>query len=49
MLGFRHYHDKFTIDNPSWGLNFWGYKSKTLTLDIMLGKHIFVVFWDRRK
>jgi hypothetical protein len=49
MIRFRHYHDKFTMANPSWGLNFWGHSIRKPTLDIMLGKHIFVIFWDNAR
>lgn len=49
MLGFRHYHSKYTKGNPAWGFNFWGYTIKAPTLDISLGKHTFVIFWNRKK
>jgi hypothetical protein len=49
MMGFRHYHGNFNKANPSWGFSFWGYNIKAPTLDIMLGKHAFVIFWKKGK
>lgn len=46
MIKFRHYK----TDN-NWQKYFFGivlYDKKQPTLDIIIGKHVFVAFWKRR-
>jgi hypothetical protein len=50
MLHFRHYSDAHSLGQKYvFGFNIYGNHDGRPTIDLIIGKHVFVVFIDRRK
>jgi hypothetical protein len=50
MIRFRHYADAHSLGfRYVFGFNIYGNLDGRPTIDLILGKHVFVLFWDRNK
>jgi hypothetical protein len=50
MLRFKHYRDAHSLGlSYVFGFNVYGNLDGAPTIDLIIGKHVFVLFWDRRK
>jgi hypothetical protein len=47
-LHFRHYEDRNMAGKGDFRLGWMVYDRRQPTLDILIGKHVFVMFWMRK-
>ncbi len=48
-LHFRHYNNSGSMGNTYFfGFNLYKDQYRVFTLDIILGKHVYVAYWEKR-